>query len=131
MSTNMSVVNAPYEPIRVQLGDLAVTDTRVHTPSGSWPLAGTTWTLSNQTFVTEAIPTWAIVFAILGIVFCLLGLLFLLVKERRMNGAVQVSVQGPGFAQSTYIPVRNEMAVFQISRNVDWIRQQVAYLSSC
>jgi len=128
MSDSMSLASNPYEPIRVQLGDIGVTDTRVHTPVGSYPLRGTTWTVSNQTFVTQGIPAWAIVLAIVFFIFCLLGLLFLLVKERRVNGAVQVSVAGPGFSHSTYIPVYNEMAVFQVSRQVDWIRYQAAQL---
>ncbi len=126
----MSAYQTAYEPMRVQFGDIAVTDTRVHTPVGSWPLQATTWTMNNQTFVTEAIPAWAIVCAIIGFFFCLLGLLFLLVKESRMNGAVQVSVQGPGLSYSSYIPVRNELAVFDISRNLDWVRYQVARLSA-
>ncbi len=124
----MSLASTPSEPIRVQLGDIRVTDTRVHTPVGSYPLRGTTWNVSNQTFVTQGIPALAIVLAIVFFIFCLLGLLFLLVKERRVNGAVQVSVAGPGFSHGTYIPVYNEMAVFQVSRQVDWIRHQVAQL---
>ena len=126
----MSLTPSQYQPIRASLGDIAVTDTQVHTPVGLYPLRGTTWTVSNQTFVTEAIPAWAIVLAIIFFVFCLLGLLFLLVKERRMHGAVQVGVQGPGFSYATYIPVRNEMAVFQVSSTVDRIRAQVAQLSA-
>lgn len=126
----MSLANPPYEPIRAQLGDIAVTDTQVHTPVGSYWLRGTTWTVSNQTFITQGIPAWAIVLAIVFFIFCLLGLLFLFVKERRVYGAVQVSVAGPGFSHSTYIPVYNEMAVFQVSRQVDWIRYQVAQLSA-
>src|SRR5712692_6888264 len=124
----MSLATPGYEPVRVQLGDIAVTDTHVHTPVGSFALRGTAWTVSNQTFVTQGIPAWAIVLAIVFFIFCLLGLLFLLVKERRDNGEVQVSVAGPGFSHSTYIPVYNEMAVFQVSRQVDWIRHQVAQL---
>jgi hypothetical protein len=124
----MSLATPGYEPVRVQLGDIAVTDKHVHTPVGSFALRGTTWTVSNQTFVTQGIPAWAIVLAIVFFIFCLLGLLFLLVKERRVNGAVQVSVAGPGLSYSTYIPVYNEMAVFQVSRQVDWIRYQVAQL---
>src|SRR5437660_9057910 len=104
MSNEMSLAPTSNEPIRVQFGDLAVTDTRVHTPAGSWPLQGTTWTMSNQTFVSESIPAWAIVCAIVFFIFCLLGLLFLLVKERELHGAVQVGVQGPGLSYSTYIP---------------------------
>jgi hypothetical protein len=126
----MSLATPGYEPVRVQLGDIAVTDTHVHTPVGSCALRGTTWTVSNQTFVTQGIPAWAIVLAIVFFIFCLLGLLFLLVKERRVNGAVQVSMAGPGFSYSTYIPVYNEMAVFQVSRQVDWIRYQASQLSA-
>ena len=85
--------------------------------------------MSNQTFVTEAIPAWAIICAILFFIFCLLGLLFLLVKQRRVNGAVQVGVQGPGLSFSAYSPVNSEFAVFQISNSVDTIRAQVARLA--
>jgi len=126
----MSLSNPPqYAPVRVQLGQIACTDTHVITPAGTYPLKGTTWTVSNQTFVTSAIPAWAIICAILFFIFCLLGLLFLLVKERRVNGAVQVGVQGPGLSFSTYIPVSSEFAVFQISNSVDTIRTQVARLA--
>ena len=126
----MSLSNPPqYAPVRVQLGQIACTDTHVITPAGTYPLKGTTWTVSTQTFVTSAIPAWAIICAILFFIFCLLGLLFLLVKERRVNGAVQVGVQGPGLSFSTYIPVNSEFAVFQISNSVDVIRTQVARLT--
>src|SRR5437773_9965985 len=113
MSDQTSLATTGYEQVRVQLGDIAVSDHRVHTPVGSFPLDGTVWTMTNQTYVTESIPAWAIVFAIIFFVFCLLGLLFLLVKERRMHGAVQIGVNGPGFSYSTFIPVNNEVAVYQ------------------
>jgi sensor histidine kinase YesM len=125
----MSLASPPqYEPIRIHLGQIACTDTRVHTPVGSYPLAGTTWTVTNQSYVTESIPGWAIVLAIIFFIFCLLGLLFLLVKERRTSGSVQVSVQGPGFAYSSLIPAYNEMAIYQVTERVNWIRAQVARL---
>ena len=60
----------------------------------------------------------------------LLGLLFLLVKERRLYGSMQVSIQGPGLSHSTYIPVNGEIQIFQINNSVDWIRGQVARLSA-
>ena len=85
----MSLAHPQQEPIRLTVGQIAVTDTQVHTPIGAYPLRGTTWTVSNQTFVTSSIPGWAIVLAIVFFIFCLLGLLFLLVKERRISGAVQ------------------------------------------
>jgi hypothetical protein len=125
----MSLANPQYEPIRVQLGQIACTDTQVHTPVGSYPLAGTTWTVTNQSYVTESIPGWAIVLAILFFLLCLLGLLFLLVKERRITGSVQVSVQGPGFAYSSLVPAYSEMAIYQVTDQVNWIRSQVARLT--
>ncbi len=124
----MSLATPPYEPIRVQIGDIACTDTQVHTPVGTYPLAGTFWTVTNHTMLTESIPAYAIVLTIIFFVFCLLGLLFLLIKERRLTGSVQVSVQGPGFSYSSYIPVGNEKAIYQISTSVDWIRAHVAQL---
>lgn len=126
----MSLTTPGYEQVRVQLGDIAVTDTRVYTPVGSYPLAGTTWMVANQTYVTESIPAWAIVFAIIFFIFCLLGLLFLLVKERKLYGTMQVSVQGNGLSYSTYIPVNNSVQIFQINTTVDWVRRQVAQLSA-
>lgn len=117
-----------HEPVRVRLGDISVSDTRVQTPVGVFPLRETVWTVSNLSYVSEAIPTWAIVMTILTVLLCLIGLLFLLVKERRVRGAVQVSVQGPGLSYSAYLPVYNELAVFQVNHSVDWIRSQVARL---
>jgi len=126
----MGLAYPQQEPIRLTVGQIAVTDTQVHTPIGAFPLRGTTWSVSNQTFVTSSIPGWAIVLAIVFFIFCLLGLLFLLIKERRVNGAVQVAVQGPGFSYGTYIPVYHEYAVFQISQTVDMIRAQVSRLAA-
>jgi len=124
----MSLANPQYEPIRVHVGQIACTDTQVHTPVGSYPLAGTTWTVTNQSYITESIPAWAIVLAIIFFVFCLLGLLFLLVKERSTRGSVQVSVQGPGFFYSSLIPIYNETAIYGITEQVNWIRAHVAQL---
>lgn len=126
----MSLLPTQYEPIRVSVGQIACTDTQVHTPVGTYPLKGTIWTVTNQTYVTESIPAYAIVLTILGVWFCLLGLLFLLIKERRLNGSVQVAVQGPGFSYSTYVPVFTEVAIYQINTSVDWIRAHVAQLSA-
>ena len=125
----MNLAMQDYEPVRVRLGDISVSDTRIQVPHGTYPMAGTTWMVTNQTYVTESIPTWAIVMAILTFLLCLLGLLFLLVKERRLYGAMQVTVQGPGLSHSTYIPVSNEFQTFQINNSVDWIRGQVARLT--
>jgi hypothetical protein len=124
----MSLSYPPYEAIQVHLGDIACSDTRVYVPSGSYPLVGAVWTMTNQSMATERIPAYAIVLTILGVWFCLLGLLFLLIRERRISGYVQVSVQGPGFSHGTYIPVATQIAIYQISISVDRIRAHVAQL---
>lgn len=126
----MNLEPQPQEQLRVQLGDIGVTDTQVFTPVGTYPLRGTNWTVTNQTYMSESIPTWAIVCTIIFFLFCLLGLLFLLVKERKLYGAMQVTVQGPGLSHSTYVPVYKPAAMYQINTRVDWIRGQVARLSA-
>jgi hypothetical protein len=45
----------------------------------------------------ESVSTVGVVLAILFVSFCLLGLLFLLMKDRRLAGYTQVTVQGNGF----------------------------------
>jgi hypothetical protein len=76
----------------------------VITPNGSYPIRGSVWTVTDMSYYQESISTAGIVLAILFVWFCLLGLLFLLMKERRMVGYVQVTVQGNGFHNSTMIP---------------------------
>jgi hypothetical protein len=126
----MNLDNPPqYEEIRVQFVQIACTDTQVHTPVGRYPLAGSTWTVDNQTYTTQSIPGWAIVMAVLFFVICLLGLLFLAIKERRTAGSIKVSVQGQGFSYTDLIPAYDEMAIYRINEQVNWIRAQVARLS--
>lgn len=92
------------EPVLVTIGDMAVTPTHVIVPHGRFPLRGSTWTVQDSTQMSESIPTYAIILAILLFVFCLLGLLFLLVKEKKYTGFVAVSVSGPGFFHTTQFP---------------------------
>ena len=126
----MELSRLDYEPTRVQIGDIAVSDTRVQTPVGIFPLKGTTWRVSNQAYMTESIPAWAVVCAIVFFVFCLLGLLFLLVKEQKLHGVMQVTVDGPSFSHTTLIPVYNQAVIYNINAYVDWIRGQVVGLSA-
>lgn len=107
---------------------MACTQTSVITPAGSYPLAGTVWIASNNTTTTESIPAVAIVLCILFVVFCLLGLLFLLMREKRTQGFVQVSVQGDGLYHAVQIPVSSPAAVMQIEQQVNYVRALVAAL---
>jgi len=130
MNDKISLAMQSPEPIRVQLGEIAVTDSWVSTPAGSYPLRGTTWTVANQTYVNDVIPGWAIGLAVVFFIFCLLGLLFLTIKEKRVHGTIGVTVQGPDFSYSTLIPARHEGVQYQVTQQVNWIRAQVAHLSA-
>jgi hypothetical protein len=115
-----------YGPVLTTIGDMAVTATHVLTPAGAYPLAGTTWLVQENVQATEGIPAWAIVLAVLLIWLCLLSLLFLLVKERKVQGWVQVSVQGPGMFHATQIPIASAMQIGAIHQQVNYVRQVVA-----
>src|SRR4051794_22007211 len=94
---------ARQESTLVTVGDIACSQHWVTTPAGSHPLGGSTWIVTNQTTVSERIPPYAIILAIVFALACLLGLLFLLIKERTVQGFMQVSVQGPGFYYATRV----------------------------
>jgi len=114
--------------VLVSVGDIACTQTEVITPTGRAPLRGTTWLVSNQTTVTESIPTYAIVLAIIFALACLLGLLFLLMKEKKVQGQMQVSVQGQGFYYATQVPVSSVQQIQDIEARANYIRSLVSAL---
>jgi len=114
------------EPVLVTIGDISVTSTTVYTPSGSRPLAEVSWTLTDLSSTSQAIPTWAIVCAIVFFVFCFLGLLFLLAKEDKTQGAVQVTVHGPGFVHTSTMPVTSLAQVADINARVNYVRTLIA-----
>ena len=91
----------------ITIGDIGVTQDTVVTPNGNGPLAGSQWIVTDRTQVESAIPTWAIVMAIVFALACLLGLLFLLVKEQRVRGFVEVSVRTGDVVHMTQLPVQN------------------------
>jgi hypothetical protein len=74
----------------------------------------------------ESISTVGIVLAILFVWFCLLGLLFLLMKDRRMVGYIQVTVQGSGFHHSTMIPATSPHSVMGVQQMVNYARSLAA-----
>ena len=114
------------EPVLVVIGDISVTPTTVYTPSGSRPLSEVGWSFTDLSVTSQAIPTWAIVCAVVFFLFCLLGLLFLLAKENTTTGSVQVSVTGPGFVHTSTIPVRSLEQIADISARVSYARTLVA-----
>ncbi|ASU83031.1 hypothetical protein CDO52_09750 [Nocardiopsis gilva YIM 90087] len=108
------------------IGDITVTRTEVITPSGRFPIKGSMWNVNDMTQQHETIPPVAIVLAILFFVFCLLGLLFLLMKERRITGSIQVTVQGHGIVHSTLIPARDPSTMMQVVQHVNYARSLAA-----
>jgi hypothetical protein len=110
------------EPTLVTIGDIAVSQHWVSTPSGSAPNRSATWTVTPMYQTTRAIPTWAIVCAVVFALACLLGLLFLLVKEEQTTGYVQVNVQADGLMHTCYVPVTSPLQAADISARVDYAR---------
>jgi hypothetical protein len=105
------------EPPLVTIGDITVTRTSIVVPQGRYRLRGTTWTVQDSTQITESIPAFAVVLAIIFAVFCLLGLLFLLIKEKKVSGFISVTVVGDGLYHSVQFPPG--------SQNAGWIANQV------
>ncbi|WP_231857584.1 hypothetical protein [Tsukamurella pulmonis] len=112
------------EPVLVSIGDIHCTASEVITPVGTFPIAGSQWGVSDQSITTRAIPTWAIVLAIVGaFVVCLFSLFFLLVKEDQTRGFVQVTVVGPeGRSYTTSVPVSSFAAVQDVVNRVGYAR---------
>jgi hypothetical protein len=99
--------------ILMSIGDISVTKDWVIVPQGWHPLRGTTWTVQDSSQVTEEIPTYAIVLAVVfTVILCGLGLLFLLIKERRYSGFIIVTVAGPGLYHSVQLPPGPENAAW-------------------
>ncbi len=114
-------------PVIVQIGDMGVTSTVVHTPAGDIPLAGSTWTVNDYWHNEQKIPTWAIVAAVLG--FCVLtvfSLLFLLVKVTIPRGTVQVTVTNGTRQYVARIPVTDQSQVTYVHQQVNYVRSLAA-----
>jgi len=114
-------------PVIVQVGEIGVTSSVVHTPAGDIPLAGSNWQVSDYWHSEQKIPTWAIVCAIVG--FCVLtvfSLLFLLVKETVPRGTVQVTVTNGTRQYVSRIPVTNQAQVAYINQQVNYVRSLAA-----
>ena len=117
----------PPGPVIVQVGEIGVTSSVVHTPAGDIPLAGSTWQVNDYWHSEQKIPTWAIVCAIAG--FCVLtvfSLLFLLVKETVPRGTVQVTVTNGTRQYVARIPVTDQAQVAYVHQQVNYVRSLAA-----
>jgi hypothetical protein len=113
---------ASVPEVLVTIGDIACTQTQLLTPNGVHPLKGTNWIVTNNTATKEKIPTYAIVLAIVFALLCLVGLLFLLIKERTIEGSMQVSVQSAEVFYATQIPISDPHQVLDVEQRVNYAR---------
>jgi hypothetical protein len=95
---------APGQPL-MSIGNLHFTEQYVMTPAGTWPLAQTNVTTSDQTATTTHTPAWAVVLTIIFIWLFLLSLLFLLARQTRVSGYMAVHVQSGGYSYTEQVPV--------------------------
>ncbi len=100
----MNFSSGPGQPL-VSIGNVHFTEQHVITPAGTWPLAQTNVTTTDQTTTTTHTPAWAIVMVILFIWFFLLSLLFLLARQTRVSGYVAVHIQSGGYSYTEQVPV--------------------------
>jgi len=108
------------------VGDISISQHWVMTPTGPHPIRGSVWTVTDMSYYQESISTAGIILAIVFVWFCLLGLLFLLMKDHRMVGYLQVTVQGNGFHHSTMIPARGPQSVIGVHQTVNYARSLAA-----
>jgi hypothetical protein len=117
----------PPGPVIVQVGEIGVTSTVIHTPAGDIPLAGSNWQVHDYWHHEQRIPQWAIICAIAG--FCILtvfSLLFLLAKETISRGTVQVTVTNGTRQYVARIPVTHQSQVGAIHHQINYIRSLAA-----
>lgn len=117
----------PPGPVIVQIAEIAVTPSTVHTPAGDIPLAGSSWHVADFWQTEQRTPTWAIVLAIVGF-FCLtvFSLLFLLAKQTIYRGTVQVTVTNNTRQYVARIPVTHQAQVHHIHHQVNYVRSLAA-----
>ncbi|WP_434595472.1 hypothetical protein [Streptomyces sp. A5-4] len=104
------------------LGDITVMPDSIVTPSGTMPLKGAIWTVTDMSRTEEKIPTVAIVLAIVFSFACLLGLLFLLMKEKQTTGYIHVTVVSGGRQHSAMLPAFGPESIHQVMGQVNYAR---------
>ncbi|MFG1608824.1 hypothetical protein [Actinoplanes sp. NPDC049265] len=117
----------PPGPVIVQVGEIGVTSTVIHTPAGDIPLAGSNWQVHDYWHHEQRIPQWAIICAVAG--FCVLtvfSLLFLLVKETIARGTVQITVTNGTRQYVARIPVTDQAQVAAIHQQINYVRSLAA-----
>ncbi|GAA1479955.1 hypothetical protein GCM10009624_03950 [Gordonia sinesedis] len=113
----------PAQPL-VTIGDITCTQYEVITPSGTFPIAGSQWAVTDMSVTTERMSQTGLVLALVGFfLVCFLSLLFLLMKDRQTTGYIQVSVRGRnGVQHVTNIPAFSPATMMDVSARVNYAR---------
>jgi hypothetical protein len=115
--------DVPAVQVIAVLGDITVTPYEVITPAGSFPLAGSEWTLEDRTQVERVTPPWAVVTAVAAFpVVCVLSLLFLIVKEDEVRGDLQITVRSNEIRHSASIRVGSVAQAHQVHQYFNYVR---------
>ncbi|MBD0860873.1 hypothetical protein IA539_06570 [Gordonia sp. zg691] len=117
----------PEQPL-VVIGDITCTQHYVITPSGTFPIAGSQWEVTDMSVSSEQMSQTGLVLALVGFfLVCFLSLLFLLMKERRITGHIQVRVRGAGGGMHvTNIPATSPWTMSEVSGRVYYARNLAA-----
>ncbi|MBT2489983.1 hypothetical protein J7E96_15955 [Streptomyces sp. ISL-96] len=114
---------AGYAPAPLMsIGDITVMPDSIVTPSGTMPLKGAVWTVTDMSRTEEKMPTVAVVLAVVFFVFCFLGLLFLLMKEKVTTGYIQITVTSGGRHHSTVVPALGPHTFHMIMGQINYAR---------
>ncbi|GLZ76045.1 hypothetical protein Afil01_08520 [Actinorhabdospora filicis] len=106
------------------LGPIRVTNARVYTPLGAYPLNEVRWWIGDKIVYVEETPEWARLSGLAGIPFSLgLSMLFWLVKEVRVDGYVKIQVSHRDASYVTRVPVRSFAELHHLHWVVQWARQ--------
>lgn len=116
-------LGAPMQQPLVTIGDITCTQTHVITPSGTFPIAGSQWTVTDMSTTTERMSQTGLVLALVGFfLVCALSLLFLLMKDRQTSGYIQVTVFGGGVTHVANIPAVSPATMVDVSNRVNYAR---------
>nr|WP_245548396.1 hypothetical protein [Gordonia araii] len=111
----------------VVIGDITVTQTHVITPTGTFPIANTQWSVTDMSVTTEQISQTGLILALVGFVLiCALSLLFLLMKDQVTSGYIQVVVTDGTRTHVSNIPAVSPASMADISNRVAYARSLAA-----
>ena len=85
-------------------------------------MAGSVWTVQDNSYMQQNVSVAGVILCIIFVWFCLLGLLFLLMKDQKLGGYVQITVQGKGFHHQTFVPVYGPDTFMEVNRTVNYAR---------